>query len=159
MSLDKAVKFKKDGFKVVGLVDLGNFTPEADKTKIGDHALVVMFQPFQGQWIQAVGAFLSAGSVKGEVLEKIVLEAILLLENHGFFVDCVNTDGASWNRTMWNLFGISKDNNSCQHPCNATRKLYFSSDFPHLVKNLWTRIVSKKELDVSILVLEIDIKI
>ncbi|KAK3910739.1 LOW QUALITY PROTEIN: Transposable element P transposase [Frankliniella fusca] len=134
MALTEKVSFQGDSLIVHGLVDLGKYTPEADKHKRRDHAL-------------AIGAFLSAGAVKGAVLQKLVLEATILLENAGFHVDCVTTDGATWNRSMWSIFGLSKTENSCQHPVDHTRRLYFASDFPHLMKRLWTRVVNKKRLE------------
>lgn len=39
-------------------------------------------------------------------LAKIVVKAILLLENIGIQILGVNSDGASTNRTMWNILGI-----------------------------------------------------
>ncbi|KAK3913536.1 Transposable element P transposase [Frankliniella fusca] len=147
MALTERVHFEGDSLKVHGLVNLGKYTPDEDKDKRGDHALVIMFQPFRGQWVQAIGAFLSAGAVKGPVLQKLVLEGTILLENAGYHVDCVTTDGATWNRSMWNLFGLSKNDNSCQHPVDQTRRLHFGSDFPHLMKRLWTRVVNQKILE------------
>lgn len=122
-------------------MDLGGFEDEGDKDKRGNHALVVMFQPFKGKWVQALGAFLSCGAVKSDKLHKIILEAIALTENSGFFVDCVVTDAATWNRSMWDLFGINSQTPACEHPLDETRELRFASDFPHLVKSLWTRVL------------------
>jgi len=119
------------------------------KNQPGDHALVLMFQPFQGQWVQVVGEFLSAGAVSGDLLHKILVEAILLLENCGFYVDCITTDGATWNRSMWDSYGLSKEKNYCEHPVDPERNLYFASDFCQLVKNLWARLVNNKVLHVS----------
>jgi len=28
-----------------------------------------------------------------------------MLENQDIHVDCITTDGATWNRSMWKLFG------------------------------------------------------
>jgi len=148
--MGKFPRYAITGLKVNGLVDLGKHTPEKLKNKPGHHALVLMFQPFQGQWVQVIGAFLSAGAVPGEVLHKILLEGILLLENAGFFVDCVPTDGATWNRSMWDSFGVSKERNSCEHPVDTQRNLYMASDFSHLMKNLWVRLVNNKVLNVRI---------
>ena len=149
MAIDDLVSFDPVNKKTFGLVDLDKFTEPEDKGKRGDHGLVLMYQPFQGQWVQAIAAFLSAGATRGRTLKHIILEAVLLLENSGFHVDCITTDGASWNRTMWDLFGVSKETSSFEHPCDSQRELYFASDFPHLVKNMWARIVNKKILNVG----------
>lgn len=150
MQLESAGKFQRDTLQFHGFVDLGAHTPQNDMTKRGDHALVVMFQPFRGHWVQAIGAFLGAGAVNGKILEKIILEAIILLENSGYFVDFITTDGATWNRSMWNLFGVSEFATSCKHPVDPIRRLRFGSDFPHTIKCLWHRIITKKVLKVII---------
>lgn len=137
MQLESAVKFQGDNLQFHGFVDLGTHTLEKDLTKKGDYALVLMFQPFRGHWVQAIGAFLGADAVNGKILEKIMLEAIILLENSGYFVDFVTTDGATWNRAMWNLFVILELKTSCVHPVDIDRRLWFGSDFPYLIKCLW----------------------
>ncbi|KAK3919203.1 LOW QUALITY PROTEIN: Transposable element P transposase [Frankliniella fusca] len=75
------------------------------------------------------------------------MEAVGLLENGGFYVDAVVTDGATWNRSMWDLFGVDLETSSCEHPADSTRLLRSASDFPHLIKNIWTRIIQKQELN------------
>ncbi|KAK8766159.1 hypothetical protein V5799_007059, partial [Amblyomma americanum] len=90
---------------VEGFVDLGKFTPQ-EETTAADHGMVMLFQPFQGDWTQVLGVFSSKGNIKAEMLEKILLEAILLSEKAGLFVDFVTCDGASWNRRLWKSFGI-----------------------------------------------------
>lgn len=57
--------------------------------------------------MQILGVFSSKGNVKANVLAKIVLEATLLCEQVGLLVDGVTCDAASWNRSMWRIFGIS----------------------------------------------------
>ncbi|KAK3907953.1 Transposable element P transposase [Frankliniella fusca] len=113
---------------------------------LGDHALVVMFQPFQGAWVQNLACFLTKGAASEDELTKIVLEAIILLENSGFLVDGVVTDGATWNRSMWTRFGVSESNPSSVHPCdsNPDRRLFFFSDYPHLLKCMRNCLASKK---------------
>lgn len=56
--------------------------------------------------MQILGVFASRSNVKAAVLSKIVLEATLLCEQAGLFVDGVTCDAASWNRSMWKLSGI-----------------------------------------------------
>lgn len=96
-----------------------------------------MFQPFRGTWVQTLGCFLSVGCASDTVLHKILLESIALTGKSGFFVDGVVTGVATWNRNMWNIFGVTEEDVSVPHPCcDAERRLWFFSDFPHLIKAL-----------------------
>ena len=51
-SLAESVEFQKKSKLIRGFVDLGKYTPEHQKNVRANHALVFMFQPFQGQWKQ-----------------------------------------------------------------------------------------------------------
>ncbi|XP_071576893.1 uncharacterized protein [Temnothorax nylanderi] len=75
-----------------------------------------------------------------------LFECITYLENAGFFCDVITTDGAQWNRAMWTNFGISEENISCVHPCDSERRLWFCSDFPHLIKNFRNWVVKHEEI-------------
>nr|XP_037285086.1 uncharacterized protein LOC119178019 [Rhipicephalus microplus] len=44
--------------------------------------------------------------MKGDILVKVVVEATILAEKRGLFVDFVTCDGACWNRNMWKRLGI-----------------------------------------------------
>ncbi|KAH7937589.1 hypothetical protein HPB49_013397 [Dermacentor silvarum] len=125
---------------VNGLVDLGQFSTGSANSVMADHALVVIFQPFTWKWHQVLGVFASKGNVKANLLAKIILECIILAEKSGLFVDFVTTDAASWNRSIWRIFGIrgKLERVVCKtsHPADSKRQLHFVSDFPHLVKNV-----------------------
>lgn len=149
VKLSPQVKFDKHQFEVIGFTDLGKYTPDDQADKEGDHALVLLYQPFQGQWIQSIAAFLSRGAVTGHVLTQLVMEAVVLIENSSFFVDGIVTDGAQWNRGMWTEFNVTPEKPYCTHFVDESRNLYFFSDFPHLIKCLWTRIVNKKAINVN----------
>lgn len=56
--------------------------------------------------MQILGVFASQSNVKADVLSKIVLEATLLCEQAGLHADGVTCDGATWNYSMWKIFGI-----------------------------------------------------
>lgn len=87
------------------------------------------------------------------------------MENSGFHVDVVTSDGATWNRSMWKAFGLAGNETSCAHislqdikkckekDCSGdcceedggaakansqvqNRRLWFCSDFSHLLKNV-----------------------
>lgn len=149
MKLTEGVSFDRKNLNVIGFTDLGHNTP-SNECELGDHALVFMFQPFQGKFVQTLGAFLSRGYASGAILHKLTMECIVLLENAGFHVDVVTTDGASWNRTMWKKFGLNDSTCSCQHPTDDNRTLWFASDFPHLIKCFRNRIVQQEVLHVHI---------
>ncbi|XP_043478297.1 uncharacterized protein LOC122508805 isoform X1 [Leptopilina heterotoma] len=136
VKLSEAVTFDRVNLKVEGFTDIEDYTPEHQKGVRGDHALVIMFQPFKGNFVQTVGCFLSRGSANGSVLHKIVLEGVALAEEASLFIDAVVTDGATWNRNMWKNFRISEKCVSAPHPCDVKRRLWFLSDYPHLAKSL-----------------------
>ncbi|KAK3907199.1 Transposable element P transposase [Frankliniella fusca] len=106
MKLQEGVDFDKSTLKVIGLTNMDKYTPDELKDKPGDHALVLMFQPFKGTWLQTVAALLTRGAAKGRELAMIVLDAVTRLEQCRFHVDIISSDGASWNRTMWAEMGM-----------------------------------------------------
>lgn len=110
MKLSEAISFNRNTMTMNGFVYLGEDTLEKDRNVRGDHALVFMFQPFRGAWIQAIGCFLSKNCVTSTILHKLILEYVILLGKSGFHVDVVTTDGATWNQKMLKLFGITESN-------------------------------------------------
>lgn len=160
MQLSKGVAFDSQSLSVLGFTNLGDHTPEEQKKQRGDHALVFLFQPFRGQWIQNIAAFLSKGAATGEVLSYLVTECIILLESNGLYVDVVASDGVKWNRNMWKRFGLKDLEASCNHIFSfdqeedslKTRKLWFCSDVSHLVKNLRNFLMYKEEISVKTII-------
>ncbi|KAH9367082.1 hypothetical protein HPB48_021739 [Haemaphysalis longicornis] len=145
MKLSECLKVTSNG-RIEGFVDLGPHTTTDQNTETCDHGLVVLFQPFSGNFQQILGVFGSHSSVKAEVLCKIIVDATLEAEKAGLFVDFVTTDAASWNRSMWRSFGIrgAADKTVCkvQHPADDNRSLHFLLDFPYLVKCVRNCVVS-----------------
>ncbi|XP_058789896.1 uncharacterized protein LOC131663476 [Phymastichus coffea] len=140
MKLAKSLSFNRQNLQFEGFTNLGKYTPKHQQGVKGDHALVIMFQPFKGKWVQALECFLSKGSATGTVLHHILLEYIILAKKAGLKVDAVTSDGASWNRNMWEQFGVNEENISTPHVAetdpNSMRRLWFLSDFPHLINCL-----------------------
>ncbi|KAE8745830.1 hypothetical protein FOCC_FOCC007477 [Frankliniella occidentalis] len=139
IKLQAGTEFDRNLLLQWGFVDMGKFTPEDHKNELGDHALVVLFQPFAGGWVQSLGCFLSKGNVKGDVLAKIALEGVNLSARARLRVDGIVTDKGAWNRVMWREFGIGDKNendvSACtNHPCDDNRKMWFFSDWCHLIK-------------------------
>ncbi|KAM7289294.1 hypothetical protein ISCGN_029425 [Ixodes scapularis] len=105
MKLSENLKVTSSGF-IEGFVDLGAYTSVDQSTETCDHGLVVLFQPFSGDFQQILGVFGSHSNVKAGVLAKIIVDATIAAEKSGLFVDFVTTDGASWNKSMWQGFGV-----------------------------------------------------
>lgn len=143
-----------ENMNISGFVNVGKYTPDEQKTVLGDHGLVLIFQPFTQSWIQPVGAFLTKNAANGSILSQIVLEAIILLENVGLNVDGITSDGAQWNRNMWSLFNVD-ENSRTLHPYDENRHLYFLSDFPHLIKSVRNYVISKKKFKVRTIIAKI----
>ncbi|KAK9874280.1 hypothetical protein WA026_002632 [Henosepilachna vigintioctopunctata] len=80
IALSEGVAINRKTLQLEGFVDLGDYTPEQLRHTRADHALVFMFQPFQGKWVQVVGLFLSKDSVTSEILQKLLMECTILLE-------------------------------------------------------------------------------
>lgn len=78
-----------------GFVDLGDHTSFTDKGVKSDHAMVILFVPFVGKWSQVIGTFATSGNMKGDLLAQVIIEATILTENSGLFVDFVTCDGAT----------------------------------------------------------------
>ena len=134
MKIPVGLSLDRNSLEVIGVVDIGKFTPNSEKNKRGDHVLEVLFQPFRGNWVQSLGVFLTRSNCKGDILAKIVLETVALSENASLLVDGVVTDGAPWNRVMWSHFGVSEETCSSQHPVREDCQLFFFSDWSHLIK-------------------------
>ena len=145
MQLSVIVSFDRNFFRFNGFTDLGAHTPVRQSRELGDHALVFMYQPISGKWDQTLACFLAEGCATGKILSHLVIEYINLLHACGLYVDAVISDRAQWNRGMWTLFGINQDNVSCDHPREKDEKLWFLSDFPHLIKNLRNFLVSRED--------------
>lgn len=159
MSLTESIHFNRQTLEFEGFVNLGDYTTDIEKRQIANHSLVLMFQPFQGDHVKVIGMFLSKGAVKGETLKKLLDEAIQRLGGVGYPVDAVVTDGASWNRKVWTDSGIGFQKFYCKNPFQRPNdprhplfevddedlfeKLWFISDFPHLMKTFRNSIMNR----------------
>ncbi|KAH9381545.1 hypothetical protein HPB48_005480 [Haemaphysalis longicornis] len=132
LKLSENINVKASG-ELIGFVDLGPFTDDRNKTEAK-------------KWIQILGVFASKGNVKASVLSKILVEATILAEKAGLFVDYWTIDGAPWNRALWKLFGIKATSKritrKVSHPVEPGWNVHFISDFSHLIKCIRNAFVS-----------------
>lgn len=152
LQISKNIDFRVDTGKIVGMVDFGDLTTAEHMRQEGDHALVFLFQPHRGGWMQTIGSFCSLGTTPTFILSKLIVQAIILLENCGALVDGIVCDGATTNRAALGTFGFNGQkgtvNNKMVNPCAENRHIYFFCDTPHLLKTIRNNLLKAKEFKV-----------
>ena len=131
---------------------------DTEESKLADHALVFVFRPYMASWIQPFAVFASKNATSGEDLYRLVLKALVLLEEHGAIVKSIVCDGAATNKKMWSLAGVyghTDDhkavlNNVMMHP-STQEIIYFMGDAPHLIKCIRNHILNTTTVQVVIL--------
>ncbi|KAH9379298.1 hypothetical protein HPB48_004499 [Haemaphysalis longicornis] len=137
VKLRETTEFNRASCKFDGFVNYGDIAT-ADTNKLADHALVIVFNPMFESWVQPIASYATKGAAPGWVLAKIVLNAVLELNDHGAKVVAVISDGAGNNKSMWTHLGISGKLTDAQckiaHPCIDGAFLHLMCDVPHIIK-------------------------
>lgn len=140
MSIDGKWEFDESTKQYFGTVTF----PEATQNHPSD-ALVFMIGGLTTRWKQVVGYHFTDKKSDGSAYKNIVLEIIKEAESIGLLVHSVSNDMGTLNQAMWSSFGIKctrtpkgvfKIVNSIEHPLDASRRLYFIPDVPHIFKNI-----------------------
>lgn len=139
INLRRSVSVCSKNLTYFGLTDFGNDGPRfTDINDLATHGLVIMFQSFADTFTQPIAVFASKNPVKGEELAKLAVKAIAYIEESGARVHGIIADGASTNKKMWSLLGITSSINDTKtwfsHPLDSERKVFVFSDTPHLIK-------------------------
>jgi hypothetical protein len=153
MSVRTSLQVNVKNMKFEGVTDFGDEEPPPESLEqLADHGLVFMFSPLGDNYSQPVAVYASKGPTKGDMLAKLILKIICKLEDVGAYVDGIICDGATTNRKMWKIFGVSgelnKLNNKFVHPLDESRYVWVFSDTPHLIKCVRNRIYNNKILQV-----------
>lgn len=86
--------------------DVGTAESSEKTTEIpdlADHAFVLIFRPYNVSWIQPIAVFASKNTASGAQLQKIVLKAMILLQEADARVLSTVCDGSQPNNSLWNL--------------------------------------------------------
>lgn len=137
--LVKGVKF--DALRRVwdGIVNYGSEFPDIPSDALADHALVLIFRPYQLPWIQPIASFATKGAASSQVLQSIVMKAITSLHSRGAIVKNVVCDGHQSNKGAFKLLGVTaNDQKNVKpyfiHPMDPKIKIWCLFDVPHLLK-------------------------
>lgn len=141
-------KSKRVNYETMTYVGLASDTGNTED--LADHALVFMFCPFGDSYAQPVGVFAAKNATTGTTLAQLLLQVIVLLEKAGAIIHGFVCDGATTNRSMWNILGISGSRsdscNSFKHPLDPSRSVFAFSDTPHLFKCVRNRLQQQRYL-------------
>jgi hypothetical protein len=159
ISLKKDVTWHSTRLEWHGIVDFGDGIESAVEDGIATHALVLMFRPYKGDWIQPIGCFASKNAASAEILRELIMKAIVLLHNNNAIVKSLVCDGCTSNKAAMRLLGISgkisrdkvkKDNSYfILHPLDTNIKIYWLTDVPHLLKCTRNHILKHGNVQVS----------
>lgn len=88
---------------------------------------------------QPFASFATRGAAPGNVLAKMIISAIVNLENVGLEVVGVVSDGATTNKSAWKYLGIGQTQNGTivnkiTNPVDDSRNVFFLCDVPHIFK-------------------------
>lgn len=137
-----------------GVVDHGEGERKAESVDdLADKGLVFMYQPFgSGQKAQPI-AYFATNECDGKELTRLILKAIVLLENAGVKIHAVVSDAGGPNRGFWNEVKVSgkfgQTTSHFKHPFDDKRKVFVISDTPHLIKCIRNRLEKQKFLTVK----------
>lgn len=127
MKTRKGLLLDQNTMKYKGLSDFGFEESPQDITQdMANYGLVIAFRPLNDNYTQPIAVFASNGPVTGDVLTKLLIEAICFLERSGARVHELVTDAASTNRRIWTELGcsgkISSLKCSIEHPIDEKRE-------------------------------------
>jgi len=156
MSLAQSVNFNAQLLKMDGFVDYGGAIKKKyvkHEGQLADHALVFLFRPYRASWVQPIAVFGTKGAAGADVLQQLILKAIVMLEKCNAHVLNVVSDGAQTNKSTYKKFGISgvKDDVRfyIEHPLDPNKKVFFIFDVPHLFKVIRNHLFNHKNVQVS----------
>ncbi len=152
MSVKKSLQFNKQRMKFDGLVDYGDINIRHKSDKLADHAIVVMFRPYREKWVQPIAVYATSGAASAEVIQTLVLKAIMALEKNNAIVSNVDCDGHQTNKGVHKLCNVSGEmgevSNFMMHPAKPNHKIYFLFDVPHILKCIRNHIFKREYVQV-----------
>lgn len=112
-----------------GVVDLGY----ERMNEMGTQVCVFMLRGIVKNWKFVLNYVVTATSVKGDILQKLLISILDLMTNMGLNVRAVTCDQGPNNRKCYELLGASSENPYFFH---KTNKVYLLYDIPHIFKSL-----------------------
>lgn len=156
MSIKKDLTWNSKTLEWHGVVDYGKELETPVNDGIANHALVFIFRPYMGNWVQPIACFASENAASGQILQELIVKASCLLHKSNAIVKNVVSDGCASNKQVMRLLGVTaveSEEESCrpyfQHPLDDKEKIYWFTDVPHLLKCVRNHVLLKKTVQVK----------
>lgn len=140
MSLKKDLTWNAQTLEWHGVVDYGELETPV-KNGVANHALVFIFRPYRGNWVQPIACFASENAANGDVLHELITKATCLLHQSNAIVKSVVSDGCASNKKVMGLLGVTSGDSEAEpcrpyflHAMDEEIKIYWFTDVPHLLK-------------------------
>ena len=147
MKIKSDLIYRKSTGQLIGFTELGEMNEEfklfekkfEEKSTDTDrqfatYVLVFMVRGIVASFCYPFAFFASVGFTSAQ-LYPCALQAVIVLESLGFLVRAFVSDGASPNRKFYKLMCVDEgDIYWTINPCDDSRKIYYISDVPHLLK-------------------------
>lgn len=147
MAITKKIEYDKGLKSFIGYISPEIARNEAELNQPAEKVLAFVVKGLALHWKQTVAYVFTGSSVDKQKLWECIKKVILKLHAEGLYVRGVVTDMGPCNTGVWNQLEISADKESavtfCPHPADEDRRLYWSADIPHLLKNLWATMTSQ----------------
>ena len=134
MAIKTKLEWDQKNSRFVGNVNYGPLKGEKPDT-IAKNALLFMLAGLQKPWYVPIAYFLT-NALDGDILARIITEAITMVTQKGAEVHAVIFDGAPKNITMAEKLGanIKKLDGSFPHPAKPGKKIFIILDVCHMIK-------------------------
>lgn len=130
MAIKKYIVYDKNMDNLLGIQDHG----EGERILVpASEALVFMVRGLNTNWIQPYSFYFSQASTKSQDLRSILLDNIDRLCKIGLKVRIVICDQSFTNQGLYRMLGVTIEE---PYIHRNSRKIYFSFDSPHVIKNI-----------------------
>lgn len=137
-------------------VGKSSFPNRANQFVDADHGMTFCLAGIQERWKQVVGNYFTPSSMDGGLLKPVIDSIIQKAESIGLRVHVVISDMGPTNQALWKAYKVciagrySEIVNSIPHPSDPeNRRLWFSADTGHLLKNLKSCLINNETIAVT----------
>ncbi|KAG0433043.1 hypothetical protein HPB47_020278 [Ixodes persulcatus] len=140
MSIRPSTFYQRQADEVHGLVS--EECAESGEMEVATHLLCFVFVGLSTHYRLPVGYFFTR-ALTGTQLHQITMSVLRSIEQAGFVVVRVVADNHATNRKQFSMLSNGSILPVVEHPLDATRWLFLSFDYCHIIKNVRSQFLAK----------------